>query len=117
MALGFARQELAQRLVDSIRSAAPQQIAQLHFLIVAEAAEHGARRRDADAVAAIAEVVSQRRDQAQSDALHLIITRGATRARERRNEVELPGKPLSNRAQRQIMFGSILLDLAQRHRF
>src|SRR5947199_117339 len=47
--------------------------------------------------------------------LSLLITRRAAGARERRDQPEFPFEPLTHLAQRQIMFGAVLLDLAQRH--
>jgi hypothetical protein len=61
-----------------------QQFPQLNFLVVAEAAEHGAGRGDPDTVATLAEIVGQRRDQPQADAeaVDLLVTRGPAGARE-----------------------------------
>src|SRR4051794_7878033 len=91
MALGFPGKEPVQRLIDRRGASAAQKVAELHPLVVSEAAEDGARCRDPDAIAAVAEIVRQRRNEAEPDAepVHIVIASWAAGANERRNQSEL----------------------------
>src|SRR5438067_4843159 len=66
--LGLAGEQPNERLVHRLRTAAAQRRAKLDLLVVAQAAEDRPGRRHADAVAALAEIVRQRRDEAEADA-------------------------------------------------
>src|SRR5947209_20131135 len=91
MAFRLAGQQAIERAVDRFRTATAQQIAQLDLLVVTKASEDGARRGDADAVAAIAEIVGQRRDETQPHAqpFDCVIARRAAGPRKRGNQPEL----------------------------
>ena len=114
---GLPASSRSKALVHRLGTAVAKQIAQFDALIMAEAAEDGPRRCDADAVAAVAEIMGQRSDEAEADAepLDLIIARRAAGARERRDQPEFTFQPRSDVAQRQIMLGAVVLDLAERH--
>src|SRR5690348_438418 len=99
-------------MIDGFGPVAPQQLAQLDFLVMAEAAEDGARRRDADPVAAVAKVVRQRRDHAQANAkaIDFIVAGRASGALERPDELKLPLEPDLHIVEEQIMLGPIPAD-------
>ena len=95
-----------------------RQVAQLDLLVMAEAAIDRARRRHPDAVAAVAEIVRQRGDEAEPDA-ELLRPRNSAPARRCARATESAGtllEPRARTAQRQIMLGAVLLDVAERHR-
>ena len=54
--------------IDFLPPPATQRIAQIHVLLVPQAAIHGPGRGNANPIAAIAEIVGERRDEAQASA-------------------------------------------------
>src|SRR5690606_15435272 len=87
----LAREQPIEKFVDCAAAFGPQGVAQLDFLIVAEASVNRPGGRDPYAVAAVAKIIGQGRDQAEADAqlLHLEIASGPTRSPARRHQREL----------------------------
>ena len=67
MPFWLTRQQPIERVVDRPRSPVSKEVAKLHLLIMAEASKDSPGRGDPDPVAAFAEVMRQRRDQAEAD--------------------------------------------------
>lgn len=113
----LARKESFKRLIDRAEITASKKVAQLDFLVMAQAAEDGARRGDPDPVATLAEILGERRDEAEADAesVDLIVARGPARACDGRNQAELLVQARAYLAERQVMRGAVLLDFPHWH--
>src|SRR5579872_6577819 len=98
MSLGLAGEERVESARHRFGAPGPEQVAQLHLLIMAEAAEHRPRRRDPDAITAGAKIMGQGRDEpeAHAELFDLVITRWPPSAHERRDEHELLAEPLAH---------------------
>src|SRR5690606_15990971 len=88
-----------------------QRVAQPPLPVMPEAAIDRPGRGDPDAVAAVAEIVAERRDQAEPGAEpgDLVIARRSAGAQERRREREAPLEPPLDHVERQIVAGAVLL--------
>ena len=105
MAERLARDQLVERRVDARRPAGTQQIAQFDSLVMAEATEDRASRGNPDAVAAGAEIVGERGDQAKLRLRpgELEIARRPASAVQGRDQGELLGERVLDAVERQIM--------------
>src|SRR5947209_10947031 len=87
MLFRFAGEERLESLVDRLCATASQQLSEFHVVVVPQTAKCRASRGYADAIAAIAEVLGMRSDEAETgmEAFNVVIARRPASARERRD--------------------------------
>src|SRR5215475_9506870 len=117
MAFGLAGDRLIDGVVEQVVALrGTQHAAQVGGIVLAEAHEQRARAGDAHAVAGFAEIVRQRRDEAEPAAglAHAHVAGRPAGAVIDLVEGEAVGEPGSHHRQRQVLLEPVLADIAER---
>src|SRR5206468_2774341 len=114
----LASEQPVESAIDGVCASAAQKVTQFDLLIMSEAAEHSTGRGKPDAVAALTEILRQWCDEPEPypETSDLTVASGAARACKRRHQAVFAIEARSHFVERQIIFGPVLLDFAERHR-
>ena len=111
-------QKIIQRSIDRRRATLSKDLAQLDLLLMPETSVDGAGRRDAYAIASVAEVVAHGCDEAEpySCVIYIVVSSRPTTAmggRSQRPALPEIGKDIG---QGEIALRTMIIDFSQRHR-